>query len=92
MGGKLRAKQKKVKVYGVEHEVNADIVIIDSYSAHGDYREMIEYYDCQDKSKVKHVFLVHGEYNVQLNYQKKLLDAGFMAITIPAPGDVVELN
>ena len=53
---------------------------------------MIEYYDCQDKSKVKHVFLVHGEYNVQLNYQKKLLDAGFMAITIPAPGDVVELN
>ncbi len=92
LGGKLRAKQKKVKVYGVEHEVNADIVIIDSYSAHGDYREMIEYYDCQDKSKVKHVFLVHGEYNVQLNYQKKLLDAGFMAITIPAPGDVVELN
>jgi metallo-beta-lactamase family protein len=92
LGGKLRAKYKTVKIFGIEHEVKADIVIIDSYSAHGDYKEMIHYYECQDKTKVKQVFLVHGEYEVQLNYKEKLLAAGFKNITIPAQGDTIDLN
>ena len=56
LGGKLRNKNKTVKIFGIEYPVNAEIVIIDSYSAHGDYKEMIKYYDCQDKKKVKQVF------------------------------------
>ena len=52
---------------------------------------MIKYYDCQDKKKIKQVFLVHGEYEVQLNYKEKLLDAGFRNITIPAQNDIIEL-
>lgn len=92
LGGKLRAKYKTVKIFGIEYEVKAEIVIIDSYSAHGDYKEMIHYYDCQDKKKIKQVFLVHGEYDVQLNYKEKLIDAGFRNISIPAEGDEVDLN
>ena len=92
LGGKLRNKNKTVKIFGIEYPVNAEIVIIDSYSAHGDYKEMIKYYDCQDKKKIKQVFLVHGEYEVQLNYKEKLMAAGFGNITIPAQGDVVDLH
>lgn len=92
LGGKLRAKCKSVKIFGIEHDVNANIMIIDSYSAHGDYKDMIKYYDCQDKKKVKQVFLVHGEYAVQLNYKEKLIAAGFDNVTIPDKGDEIELN
>lgn len=92
LGGKLRAGNKVVKIFGVEHDVNADVIVIDSYSAHGDYKEMIKYLGCQDKEKVKQLFLVHGEYEVQLNYKEKLLDAGFRHITIPAQNDVVEVD
>ncbi len=90
-GGKIRAGAKKVRVFGVEHEVKADVVIIDSYSAHGDYKEMIQYLDCQDKSKIQQVILVHGEYETQLNFKEKLLEAGFRHITIPAQKDIIEL-
>ena len=92
LGGKLRAGNKKIKIFGVEHAVNADVIIMDSYSAHGDYKEMIHYYKCQDPKKVKQVFLVHGEYEVQLNFKEKLLDAGFHNITIPSQGDEIDLN
>ena len=92
LGGKLRAKYKTVKIFGIEHEVKAYVEIIDSYSAHGDYKEMIHYYECQDKTKVKQVFLVHGDYEVQLNYKEKLLASGFKNITIPAQGDIIDLN
>lgn len=92
LGGKLRAGNKVVKIFGIEHEVNADVVIIDSYSAHGDYKEMIQYFECQDKKQVKQLFLVHGEYDVQVNYKERLMEAGFKHITIPAQNDIVEVN
>jgi len=92
LGGKLRAGNKIVKIFGVEHNVNAEVIIIDSYSAHGDYNEMIQYLSCQDVKKVKQVFLVHGEYEVQMNYKEKLLEAGFRHISIPAQNDVISLT
>lgn len=92
LGGKLRAGNKVVKIFGIEHEVKAEIIIIDSYSAHGDYKEMIQYLDCQDKKQVKKMFLVHGEYDVQVNYKERLMDAGFKHITIPAQNDIIEIN
>lgn len=92
LGGKLRAGNEKVRIFGTEYEVKADVVIMDSYSAHGDYKEMIQFLNCQDKSKVKHVFLVHGEYETQLNYKEKLIADGFRHISIPEQNDSVELN
>jgi metallo-beta-lactamase family protein len=91
LGGKLRAGNKVVKIFGIEHQVNAEVVIIDSYSAHGDYKEMIDYFECQDKKQVKQVFLVHGEYDVQISYKDKLKEAGFKHITIPAQNDIIEV-
>lgn len=92
LGGKLRAGVKSVKIFGTEHEVKAEVVIIDSYSAHGDYKEMIRYFECQDKAKVKQLFLVHGEYDVQVSYKEKLLDAGFKNISIPTEQDIIEIK
>lgn len=91
IGGKIRSGAKTIKVFGEMHEVKADVVIIDSYSAHGDYKEMIQYLSCQDKKQVKNLFLVHGEYDTQLNFKEKLIDEGFRHIQIPAQGDIVEI-
>lgn len=83
LGGELLAGKSKVKIYGNEYEVRADVEEIDSYSAHADYKEMITYLSCQEKSKVRKIFLVHGEYDVQVDYRNKLLEAGFKNIEIP---------
>lgn len=83
LGNKIARGDKEVKIYGVDYEVKADVMTMDEYSAHGDYEEMITYLSCQDPMKIKEMYLVHGEYDVQLNYREKLEAAGFRNIRIP---------
>ena len=52
-------------------------------SAHGDYDDLSQFLACQDPRKVKKIFLVHGEYPVQLDFKQRLLRKGFMDVEIP---------
>lgn len=92
LGGQLREKKEKVKIFGDFYEVKAEVQIVDSYSAHGDYEEMIRFLSCQDPSKVKKLFLVHGEYEVQQSFAGKLKEKGFRNIDIPKSGDRYDFN
>jgi metallo-beta-lactamase family protein len=86
LGGKLSAGDKKVNIFGEPFDVRAEVEVLSSYSAHADYEEMLRYFSCQDKKAVKRIFLVHGEYPVQLEWREKLLASGFSNIDIPEPG------
>ncbi len=83
LGGRLMAGQKEVGIYGVPHEVHAEIGAIRSMSAHGDYRDLSQFLAGQDISQVKKLFLVHGEYEVQQQFKERLLKKGFKDIEIP---------
>ena len=83
LGGRLIAGAKEVSIYGVKHEVNAEIGSIRSMSAHGDYEDLSQFLSCQDARAVKKLFLVHGEYDVQQAFRDRLLKKGFTDITIP---------
>ena len=83
LGGKLMRGQKEVKIYGAVHEVNAEIGSIRSMSAHGDYEDLCQFLACQDVKKVKKLFLVHGEYEVQQAFRQRLLNKGFDDVEIP---------
>jgi metallo-beta-lactamase family protein len=80
-----------ISILGEMHEVNARIAKIDAFSGHGDYNEMIEFLECQDKELIRTVFLVHGEYEVQKNYRQKLLEKGYRTVIIPAFGEEFEI-
>lgn len=83
LGGKLMDGRKEVKIFGVEHEVNAEIASIRSMSAHGDFEDLSQFLSCQDAKRVKRLFIVHGEYNVQTAFRDRLLRKGFDDIEIP---------
>ena len=83
LGYRIARGDKIVKIFGEELEVKADVKVMDEYSAHGDYNEMISYLTMNDPSKVKELFLVHGEYDVQIEYREKLEKAGFKTVRIP---------
>jgi metallo-beta-lactamase family protein len=83
LGGRIVAGAKTVKIFGQDYQVNAKVEVMDSYSAHGDYKEMMEYLSCQNINDVKKIFLVHGNYDVQVNYKEHLLNMGFKKIIIP---------
>lgn len=86
LGGRLRQKPKTIKIFGEEKMVKADIKILDSFSAHGDQGEMIEYLNKQHKKKLKKIFLVHGEQKRQQIFQEALLKKGFKKVEIPNLG------
>lgn len=83
LGGRLMNGDKEVNIFGVLHEVHADIGAIRSMSAHGDYEDMSQWLACQDPRQVKKVFLVHGEYEVQQDFKQRLIRKGFVDVEIP---------
>ena len=82
---------REISIFGQFHQVNARIERIESFSGHGDYLEMINYLNCQDKELIRKTFLVHGEKKVQEHYSEKLKENGFRNVEIPASGDEFEL-
>ena len=83
LGHRIARGDKMVKIFGEEYEVKADVQIMDEYSAHGDYNEMIDYLTQHKPENVKELFLVHGNYEVQVEYREKLEKVGFTNVRIP---------
>lgn len=83
LGGKLLAGDKSVYLFRENYDVLAEVASIKSMSAHGDYEDLLHFLACQDPSKVKQLFLVHGEYEVQQNFAVKLKEQGFKHVSIP---------
>ncbi|GAB3033669.1 MBL fold metallo-hydrolase RNA specificity domain-containing protein [Spirosoma pulveris] len=83
LGGALKRGDKEVTIFGERFPVVARVAIMDSFSAHADYKEMLQVLSCQDASRVKAMFLVHGEYDKQLIWKEHLTEAGFKHIDIP---------
>lgn len=92
LGARLKHGNEYVTIFGVQYKVKAEVGHIDSLSAHGDYDDMNQWLACQDKSLVKKLFLVHGEYDVQVKFRERLLRKGFTDIEIPAQHEMIGLG
>jgi len=59
LGRRLVERERFVRIFGVEHQLNAEVVVMNSFSAHADSNGLVEYIgQC---GPLKKVFLVHGE-------------------------------
>ncbi|MDD3740215.1 MAG: MBL fold metallo-hydrolase, partial [Bacteroidales bacterium] len=84
LGARLQQGDAKISIFGQEHFIKADIRRLESFSGHGDYAEMAEFLDCQDKELLQGIYLVHGDLSAAEHYKKYLLQKGFKNIEIPA--------
>lgn len=84
LGGRLMNGAKEVKIFSEYYKVQAEIGSMRSMSAHGDYDDLSQFLACQDEAAVKQIFIVHGEYDVQQDFKRKLLKKGFKDVNIPA--------
>lgn len=88
LGGRLRNGADHVRIFGEEYKVNAKVEVMDYYSAHGDYEAIFKFLECQNKKKIKHIFLVHGEKEVQEHFKTKFIEHGYSCkIDIPKQGE-----
>jgi metallo-beta-lactamase family protein len=91
LGARIVRGDKEVSIHGTVYEVKAEIKKIESFSGHGDYKEMCSFISCQDKSALAKTFIVHGEYETQKKYVSYLQGEGFSNIEIPAKGQEFEV-
>ncbi len=83
VGGQLVNGAKEVRLFGDPYKVKAEVRILNPFSAHGDYEEMIKFLECQEKHIIKKTFLVHGDEEVMEVYKEKLEQKGFHNVVIP---------
>ena len=83
--------EKKVKIFGEEIAVNAEVVYIDGYSGHADQRLLMNFVG-EFKEKPKKIFLVHGEEEAQNVLKGKIEEEFGIDTEIPSFGDVFRVD
>jgi len=89
-GGMLRNGIEEIKLFGEIKPVKAEIEIMDSFSAHADRNEIIDF--ISNQKNVKNIFLVHGEPKGQEALKKLMNEKGFDRVHIPRLKQVFEVD
>jgi len=91
LGRRIRNRESEVKIHGEWFKVKAQVEEINAFSAHADYKEMLEWLKAVDTSRLKGIFLVHGEKKSQNFLKKYLEENGFPDVEIVKYGKTYEL-
>ena len=92
LGRRLMNGEKEVKIMDEYMKVKAAVENINAFSAHADYKETLAWLKKLDTSRLKKIFLVHGEKDAQEFLQNYLKENGFANIDIVKYGEVYDLN
>ena len=92
LGRALADKRPEVKIFGERHTVRARVKILNAFSAHADYKEIGEYVTKLDRSRLKGIFLVHGEPPAQEHLRTYLASLGLPEAVVLKAGQAVALS
>jgi len=59
LGRRIVDKEKIVRIFGIEYELNAEVVIVNAMSGHADKNDLVDFVNAA--LPLKRIFLVHGE-------------------------------
>jgi metallo-beta-lactamase family protein len=75
-----------VRIFGVERSLEAEVVVMDAFSAHADRDDLLDFVKgC--RSSLRKVFLVHGEEEQMLPLGKRLTEMGVPTVQAPMLGE-----
>lgn len=92
LGRRLVEGRSRVRIFGVERDVRAEIVVLDGFSAHAGRDDLLRFAeDVRSKGNLRNVVLVHGEPESQVALADELLRRGFTGVVRPKPGEVLDV-
>lgn len=89
LGRKILDKEETLTIEGKDYKLKAEVHKINAFSAHADYNEITEWLSEIDTSKLKKIFLVHGDKEAQ-NFLKNHLEGKNYKVEI-VTGDPIKL-
>ena len=90
LGRRLVERRPQVKIWGVERELRAQVVVLDAFSAHADRDDLLAYADACGTDP-RRFFLVHGEPEAQAALGETMTARG-MNVHTPRRGETVTLD
>lgn len=91
LGRKILEGEKEVHIMDNWYKVRANVRKINAFSAHADYTETLEWLNEIDTSRLKKIFLVHGEKDAQEFLENHLKENGFKDVQIIKYGESYDL-
>jgi metallo-beta-lactamase family protein len=91
LGRRLADREKRVRIFGEEYEVKAEVATIGGLSAHAGQDFLVEY-ALRVKGKVKQIFLVHGEAPAAIALTERLVASGMDKPAYPEWRESVEIG
>lgn len=91
LGRRIADGEKEVRIMGDWYKVNAEVHRIAAFSAHADYSECKVWLDSIDTSRLKKIFMVHGEKGVQESFLNYLNTNGYNNVHIVKYGETFSI-
>ena len=90
LGRRIVEKNDRVKIFGEEYALRAEVVVMNAFSAHADRRNLLDY-ALQYKDRVKKIFIVHGDEDQSEQLHLMLEQHGLPSL-FPHENDEFELS
>jgi len=90
LGRKLQDGLKKIRIFGIEHEVWASVQTMHTFSSHADKNDLLFF--IKEAKPARGVFLVHGDSEARAALSEALAAEGIKNVKCPAMGEEFELN
>jgi len=92
LGRRIVEREKVVKIFGEQYQLRSRVEVMNSFSAHADRRDLLNYVKRMDKNRLKHIFIVHGDPDQSEALKDGLRQIGFPNATIPVLGEKYQLD
>ncbi|HVU05213.1 MAG TPA: MBL fold metallo-hydrolase [Polyangiaceae bacterium] len=88
LGRRIVEKRPRVRIFGVERDLRAEVVVLNGFSAHADRAGLLEFAEgVREQGRLSEVVLVHGEPKAQDALAAELGRRGFPTVHVPERGD-----
>jgi metallo-beta-lactamase family protein len=93
LGRRIVERRPRVKIFGVERDLRAEVVVMNGFSAHADQEDLLDFVDQGRRGgKLRSVFLVHGDPGPQKILTQLLTQAGMASVHAPAAGERLRIT
>lgn len=77
LGRDIAEKNPIINIQGKQYKLNAEVHSLSAFSSHSDFNETLNWLSKVDTSKLKKIFLVHGDEEARKSLQKLLISNGY---------------
>lgn len=92
LGRRLVEQRAQVRIFGVERQRHAEVVVLNGFSAHAGQDDLLEFAEAvRAAGPLRHVALVHGEDGPRQTLKQLLEARDFPSVVAPMRGDRLDI-